>query len=126
MSSVAITIPDALGKPRQTRADKWKQRPAVMRYRAFADLARLCAGRRLDKLRPDHVDLAFTFEMPKSWSKKKRSEMLGQPHRQKPDLDNAAKAVLDSLWEDDSAIWKLTATKHWGPADQTVVTVTEV
>lgn len=24
-----------IGKPRMTRADKWKQRPAVMRYRAF-------------------------------------------------------------------------------------------
>lgn len=28
-------------KPRQTQADKWKQRPAVMRYRAFADEAPL-------------------------------------------------------------------------------------
>lgn len=25
-----------IGKPRMTRADKWKQRPPVMRYRAFA------------------------------------------------------------------------------------------
>jgi len=27
-------------KPRQTRSDKWKQRPCVMRYRAFADEVR--------------------------------------------------------------------------------------
>lgn len=30
-----------IGKPRMTRADKWKKRPAVMRYRAFCDEARL-------------------------------------------------------------------------------------
>lgn len=30
-----------IGKPRMTRADKWKQRPAVMRYRAFCDEVRL-------------------------------------------------------------------------------------
>jgi hypothetical protein len=30
-----------MGKPRKTRADKWKQREVVMRYRAFCDEARL-------------------------------------------------------------------------------------
>ncbi|MGK4302143.1 RusA family crossover junction endodeoxyribonuclease, partial [Klebsiella pneumoniae] len=30
-----------IGKPRMTRADKWKQRPEVIRYRAFCDEARL-------------------------------------------------------------------------------------
>lgn len=30
-----------MGKPRQTRADKWKQREVVLRYRAFCDEVRL-------------------------------------------------------------------------------------
>ncbi len=30
-----------MGKPRMTRADKWKQREVVMRYRAFCDEVRL-------------------------------------------------------------------------------------
>ena len=28
-------------KPRQTQSDKWKKRPPVLRYRAFADEVRL-------------------------------------------------------------------------------------
>ena len=40
-----------IGKPRMTRADKWKQRPAVMRYRAFCDAG---AGR-THNLRGSHA-----------------------------------------------------------------------
>lgn len=51
--------------------------------------------------------------MPKSWSNKKRNEMLGKPHQQKPDIDNLIKAVLDCLCKDDSYIWNVTALKQW-------------
>ena len=98
-----------VSKPRQTRADVWKQRPAVMRYRAFADELRLKYRKDL----PDSISLTFYIPMPKSWSKKKRSEMAGEPHRQRPDIDNCAKAVMDALSEEDCTVWRVHASKYW-------------
>lgn len=96
-------------KPRQTQSDRWKQRPAVMRYRAFCDdlRARKCTFPESGS----HV--IFHMPMPASWSKKKRAEMLGQPHRQKPDVDNLTKAVLDAVLKDDSGVWDMRTTKIW-------------
>jgi len=44
--------------------------------------------------------LSFTFmvPMPNSWSKKKKREMEGKPHKSKPDLDNFLKATIDGLF----------------------------
>ena len=95
-------------KPRQTRSDKWNQRPAVMRYRAFADECRLrgvtvCPG----------DSITFWIPMPKSWSKKKKDSMDGAPHTQKPDLDNLLKALFDAVHKDDSHIWCVMVSKLW-------------
>lgn len=86
-------------KPRMTRSDKWKQRPAVMRYRAFADECRLKIKQDLDK-----ASITFFIAMPKSWSKKKKAEMRGTKHRQRPDLSNLLKALEDACYTDDSTI----------------------
>lgn len=55
--------------------------------------------------------------MPKSWSKKKREEMDGKPMQQKPDIDNAVKGFVDSLFyqqeANDCEIWHISASKHW-------------
>lgn len=98
-----------VAKPRQTQSDRWKKRPAVMRYRAFCDdlRARNCTFPESDS----HV--IFHMPMPKSWSKKKRAEMLGQPHQQKPDVDNLTKAILDAVLKDDSGVWDVRTTKRW-------------
>ena len=95
-------------KPRMTRADKWKKRPAVLRYRAFADECRLKINQSLDG-----KSITFLMPMPKSWSKKKKMEMVGQPHRQRPDIDNLAKALFDALYEDDSGIASVSLRKMW-------------
>lgn len=89
-------------KPRQTRSDKWKKRPAVVRYRKFCDQIR-AAGVQLH----NGSMIFFRIPMPKSWSKKKRSEMAGKPHQQKPDLDNLIKALIDAVHAEDSHIWHL-------------------
>ncbi len=96
-------------KPRQTRADKWKKRDCVMRYRAFADEVRL-RGVCLD----NHSKVIFTLPMPKSWSEKKKVENDGWPHKQRPDIDNLMKALLDAVYADDSHIWRINAEKRWG------------
>lgn len=56
----------------------------------------------------------FWIPMPPSWSKKKKREMFGTPHRQTPDLDNLEKAVLDAIFSDDSKVWAMLAYKYWG------------
>lgn len=59
-----------MDKPRMTRADKWKQRPEVMRYRAFCDHVSLLGM----ELPESYSYVTFVIPMPKSWSKKKRAE----------------------------------------------------
>ncbi|MND15687.1 hypothetical protein D3C80_59160 [compost metagenome] len=62
-----------IGKPRMTRVDKWKQRSAVMRYRAFCDEARL----RKIHLSESGAHITFVMPMPQSWSQKKRAQHAG-------------------------------------------------
>ena len=103
-------------KPRMTQQDKWRGkpgrkpvRPAVSKYRAFCDECRL----KMVGVDLDGADIVFYMPMPPSWSKKKRAEMLGEPHRQKPDLDNLIKALADALHSDDSHISDIRARKVW-------------
>ena len=99
-------------KPRMTRADRWRQRPIVLRYWDFCnELER--QAKKLEYKPEDRVSLIFYIPMSKSWSKKKREQMLGKPHKQRPDIDNLAKAFLDALLKEDSFIYSLTAEKYW-------------
>ncbi|MDU3478938.1 MAG: RusA family crossover junction endodeoxyribonuclease [Citrobacter sp.] len=84
-----------MGKPRMTRADKWKKRPEVLRYRAFCDEVRLQGV----ELRESGSHVTFILPMPASWSKKKRAELNGKPHQAKPDFDNMMKALMDAIYE---------------------------
>lgn len=71
------------------------------------------------------LDLEFYFQMPKSWSKKKRDSMNNKPHIGKKDLDNLIKFVGDALnevaWQDDCLIWKINAIKKWSETAKTVI-----
>lgn len=100
-----------VAKPRMTRADKWKKRPCVLRYRTYCDALRESWGTRPFPAAGAH--LVFHLPMPKSWSKKKRAATMGQGHQQKPDVDNLCKAVLDALHDDDSHIYDLQMSKYW-------------
>lgn len=109
-------------KPRMTRSDKWKKRDCVLRYRAFCDECRL---RGVD-LPASGAAIHFVLPMPASWSQKKRQQMDGQPHQQKPDIDNLVKALADACYQDDSHIWHYAGLKKtWGDAGQIIITVTE-
>jgi Holliday junction resolvase RusA-like endonuclease len=100
-------------KPRQTRSDVWKKRPIVLKYRKFADDLRAEFNRKRVEI-SDCLECQFIIQMPKSWSKKKRAEMMGKPHQQRPDLDNLEKAVQDALCKEDSHIHKHKTSKVWG------------
>ncbi|MBK0000313.1 MULTISPECIES: RusA family crossover junction endodeoxyribonuclease [Erwiniaceae] len=99
-----------LPKPRMTQRDRWAKRPVVLRYRAYCDEVRL---KRL-QLPVSGCHVTFVLPMPASWSKKKRSASIGQPHQQKPDVDNLMKALMDALFADDSSVWDFRVSKIWG------------
>ncbi|MCP4355657.1 MAG: RusA family crossover junction endodeoxyribonuclease [Proteobacteria bacterium] len=99
-----------VSKPRMTRSDKWKQRPCVLKYRSFKDLIR----ENNVYLPESKYHVVFQVAIPKSWPKKKKALMLGQPHQQRPDKDNFEKALLDALFQEDSAVWDGRASKIWG------------
>ncbi len=111
MKRVVVWI-TPMGKPRMTQRDKWAKRPCVMKYRAFSDeLRRQVKGEDFE----DAYSLSWVayLPIPKSWSKKKKEEMRGDYHRQKPDRDNIDKAILDTLFKDDSGIAIGNLTKKW-------------
>ena len=98
-----------VAKPRMTRSDKWKKRPCVMKYRAFADECR-----EQGVVIPNHgAHVIFNMPMPKSWSKKKKAEMWCSPHRQRPDVDNLVKALMDAVLKEDCCVWDIRITKRW-------------
>ena len=101
--TITFTVPiEPMGAPRMTRADSWKKRPVVLRYRAYKDVIRHhCRG--VTEL-PVTVKIDAYFPMPKSWSRKQRAQMDGRLHRVKPDWDNVGKGVCDAIWENDSVI----------------------
>jgi Holliday junction resolvase RusA-like endonuclease len=97
-------------KVRMTRSDKWKKRPAVVRYFEYCNRLR-----ELGATLPEcGSKITFFLPMPQSWSKKKREAMNGKPHQQKPDLDNLIKALCDAIHKEDQHIWHYEACKLWG------------
>ncbi len=124
MSKDYLSIPIIpMGAPRMTRLDRWtdvakgKGRPVVLRYFKYRDELRLwLPGYRL----PDRLELTFLIPMPKSWSKKKRAELVGCPHQDTPDTDNLVKGFMDAFNRDehgdkltDCHVYAITAEKYW-------------
>ena len=100
-----------VGKPRQTQQDKWKKRPCVMRYRAYADTVKAQAK---DWTVPEHgFRLVFHVEAPKT-----KQERAGTPHHLKPDIDNLTKAFFDALEDEDKYIWDCRTTAYWTKMDE--------
>ncbi len=94
-----------------TRSDRWKKRPAVMRYWAFVEQVRLENA----KLPECGAVVTFFIQMPKSWTKKQRDLHYGTPHQQRPDLSNLIKALEDAIYGEDSHIWHYASVcKLWG------------
>ena len=98
-----------VAKPRMTRSDKWKQRPAVMKYRQFKDDLAMEIKGTLDPT----FDVIFHVPMPKSWPEKKKRVMFRMPHQQRPDVDNYVKALMDALCAEDSHVYDVRMQKYW-------------
>lgn len=108
--------------PRQSRRDAWNPRPCVIRYRAFCDAVRSAWPAGI-KFPEEGAHITFWMPMPKSWSQKKKLRMMGQPHRQRPDVDNLQKAFIDALHQDDAHIHDIRVSKRWALNGQIGVTL---
>lgn len=106
-----------------TRSDRWKKRPCVLRYWAFADAIRACAPELPSK--PECLTVEVFMPIPKSYSVKKKASLKGMPHQERGDGDNLAKAVADSLFKEDKTIWHWVVKKFWddgeGPRIEVIV-----
>lgn len=118
---------DPVSKPRQSRQDRWRvgenARPAVQKYRDFADALRIAALNNAFHL-GDKVYLEFHIKIPKSWSKKKKLQLINTPHKvpKSKDIDNLIKSIFDVLRpEDDGCIHVVEARKYWAEEGRLVI-----
>lgn len=93
-------------KPRMTHQGRFGRIPE--RFWQYKKQLQLEA--KLQGFIPAHT-LDITFYMP--LPKKKSLRKPGDPHKQKPDIDNLIKGVLDSFFEDDSCVYEVRASKEW-------------
>lgn len=99
-----------MGAPRQTQRDRWKKRPVIERYHAYRDQLRYAL--------PSYelgLELHIIFYLPlkASYSKKKKAELLGTLHSEKPDIDNLVKGFMDAFGGEDKHVAILRAEKYW-------------
>jgi Holliday junction resolvase RusA-like endonuclease len=112
-----------MGAVRMSKSDTWKtdplhpnplkrQRQVVARYFAYKNkVVETC--NKLNYTLGNTLNITFYLPMPESWSNKKKSAFLHQPHKSKPDLDNLIKAFMDSMKKSDSDIYQITAEKRY-------------
>lgn len=67
---------------------------------------------------------------PKSWSKKRIASDLNTGKETRPDTDNYIKLVQDSLnkvvYQDDSNIVEINASKYWSDKNETYICIEEI
>jgi len=103
-----IIYGDPLGKPRMTARDHWKQRPCVLRYRAWCDLARFAAFQKNQKIELRKPAI-LTVKAYLPFGKVHRAG----PHTVRPDGDNILKAICDALFLNDQMVYKMSIEKLW-------------
>ena len=59
------------------------------------------------------LQVKYFIEMPKSWSAKKKAEMINTPHMSKPDLSNLNKGLEDIVFQEDMQIHTHICSKYW-------------
>jgi len=100
-----------VSKPRMTQRDRWAKRQSVLKFFAFRDAVRQYC--KTHAIAWWSFEIEFHVPMPKSWSQKKKNLFNCTCHNQRPDLDNYLKAWKDSVFEEDSVVWRVHASKLW-------------
>ena len=127
--------PVAKGRPRMTKTGHVYTPEKTRRYeRLITTLTRLQMGARLPTENPCIVHLCAVFEIPNSWTVKRRMHTLAEGgfHTTKPDIDNVAKSAIDGICgdnlaiRDDKQIVELCAFKLYGSVGSLMIDVFEV
>lgn len=135
MRSVSFTVP---GKPQGKGRPRFSSRTGRVYTPSettdYENKVRLCWSQQTpgNALNGEiRADIRAYFHIPKSTAKYKAIK-LAEEHtgcQNKPDADNIAKVILDSLeglaFENDKAITYLTVAKLWGSRPRVEVTLTE-
>jgi Holliday junction resolvase RusA-like endonuclease len=78
---------------------------------------------------PIHMEIIFFMSKPKT-SIKKRSELQGQSHYYKPDLDNLVKWAVDCgngiFYKDDSIVASISCKKVYDDQPRTFIKIVEI
>lgn len=79
--------------------------------------------------KPLTLKIDYVYSIPKSWTKVKKTQLIGKPKDTVPDLSNLIKFTEDALnsivWNDDRLIWRIIATKTYGNEDKTIFSIEE-
>lgn len=123
--------PKAKARPRVTRSGHAYTPSETIEYE---NLVRMAFTTEYPDWKPSDLHVCASiiafFEIPKSFSKKKKSEIFfGKLYpTKKPDADNIAKSILDSLngiaYHDDSQVVKLNVTKQYSEYTRVEVMLT--
>jgi len=126
-------IPIPASRPRVSRWSTYYNEP-YNSYKKFLEQNILDSiGKKempiFSKYEPIIVEVVFEMPIPKSTSKKKTMQMIGEPHTKKSDLDNLVKAVLDSMngkvFHDDGQICSLVLNKKYSLEPKTIINIRE-
>lgn len=143
---IVIIIDNVKPQPKQRVSPNYKTRQSFTpkKTREFEGLVGRHARHAINKgnviTGPIKVTAKFVFEIPKSWSKKKKEEALSGDimpiGKNIGDIDNLCKSVLDGIFEkehgiahlgmDDSQVAELNTKKKYGEKHQIIIILEEI
>ena len=105
-------LADPVGKPRMTQRRKYAhQSKGIAAYRAFQTQIALQTK---DFMLPNVFHVVFFMPMPASWTPPKKDAFRWCEHQQKPDADNMAKGLIDTMMPGgDKEVFDFRASKFW-------------
>jgi len=116
MGCVRMTYRDRIFLDPLHKDPKKRQRKAVTRYFKYKRELEAIALKNGFTMPESDIHVVFIIPMAHSWSEKKKNQMNGSPHQQKPDFDNLAKGLFDAIMKEDKKVWDCRITKYWGRA----------
>lgn len=134
MDSIKLTIlgkPTGKGRPRLGKYGTYTP-PKTVNYETLVKLTFMNKYKDFEPIKGAvAAKITAVFAVPKSYSEKKKKEALFKlDYTHKPDVDNIAKIILDSLnklaYIDDSQVSCLLVFKNYGEQEKVIVELEEI